>query len=84
MDFDFGFGPNENIEVYLSCLKSLGAAQFVAQWARWKTVLSHSISDYHRDQKEGPFGGDIHSSTQFSFVGASLSCAAVTRPTHSS
>jgi hypothetical protein len=38
MVFDFGFGPRESIEVYLSCLKSLGAAQAVAQWARWKTV----------------------------------------------
>jgi len=84
VDFDFGFGPKESIEVYLSCLKSLGAAQFVAQWARWKTIMSHSISDYHQGQKMGQFGGDIHSSTQFSFDGASLSCAAVTRSTQSS
>lgn len=39
MDFDFEFGPKESIEVYLSCLKSLGAAQADAQWARWKTVI---------------------------------------------
>jgi cell division protein FtsW (lipid II flippase) len=35
----------------LSSLKSFGAAQFVAQWARWKTVLicQHVFNEYCED-----------------------------------
>lgn len=65
--------------VYLSNLKSLGAAHWVAQCCRWKT--EHPLALIHLAERRV----FLHSSTQSSLgpLYDSSSCWAVTRSTHS-
>ena len=72
-------------DVYLSWAKSLGAAHWVAQWARWKTVDGQRATLENGTVAAGHrITGGLHSSMQSSLALPSLSIWPVTRSTHSS
>jgi hypothetical protein len=83
------------VGVYFSLDQSLGAAQAVAQWARWKTankpglaqmpqetIVRRCRADVIHPLSRSLFK-DVHSSTQSSLASPSLSCCC-TRSTQSS